>query len=84
MIQPSPQRAELQLRLASWVETPRIQHSIVVLIVINAITLGLETSPAVMAHAGSWLLALDNFVLGVFVVDRITSYNVCYTKLLRR
>ena len=71
MNQPKPasQRAESRLRLASWVETPRIQYSIVVLIVINAITLGLETSPAVMAHAGFWLLALDNFVLGVFVVE---------------
>jgi voltage-gated sodium channel len=71
MNQPKPasQRAESRLRLASWVETPRIQYSIVVLIVINAITLGLETSPTVMAHAGSWLLALDNFVLGVFVVE---------------
>jgi voltage-gated sodium channel len=66
---PSSQRAESRLRLASWVESPRVQYSIVVLIVINAITLGLETSATVMAHAGSWLLALDNFVLGVFVVE---------------
>lgn len=66
---PSSQRAESRLHLASWVETPRVQYSIVALIVINAITLGLETSPTVMAHAGSWLLALDNFVLGVFVVE---------------
>lgn len=66
---PTSQRAESRLRLAFWVETPRVQYSIVALIVINAITLGLETSPTVMAHAGSWLLALDNFVLGVFVVE---------------
>jgi voltage-gated sodium channel len=66
---PSSQRAESRLRLASWVEAPRVQYSIVVLIVINAITLGLETSPTVMAHAGSWLLALDNLVLGVFVAE---------------
>ena len=66
---PSSQRAESRLHLACWVETPRVQYSIVALIVINAITLGLETSPTVMAHAGSWLLALDNFVLGVFVVE---------------
>lgn len=66
---PASQRIESRLRLASWVESPRVQYSIVVLIVINAITLGLETSATVMAHAGSWLLALDNFVLGVFVVE---------------
>jgi voltage-gated sodium channel len=71
MKQPKPasQQAESRPRLASWVETPRIQYSIVVLIVINAITLGLETSPTVMAHAGSWLLALDNFILSVFVIE---------------
>jgi voltage-gated sodium channel len=51
------------------VEAPRVQYSIALLIVINAITLGLETSPTVMAHAGTWLLALDDLVLGVFVVE---------------
>jgi voltage-gated sodium channel len=66
---PASQRIESRLRLASWVESPRVQYSIVVLIVINAITLGLETSATVMAQAGSLLLALDNFVLGVFVVE---------------
>ena len=71
MNQPKPasSHAGSRLRLASWVESPRVQYSIVVLIVINAITLGLETSPAVMARAGSWLLALDDFVIGVFVVE---------------
>jgi len=71
MIQPESvsQHNESRLRLASWVEAPQVQYSIVVLIVINAITLGLETSATVMAQAGPWLLALDNFVLGVFVVE---------------
>jgi voltage-gated sodium channel len=61
--------ADFGPRMASWVEAPRVQYSIVVLIVLNAITLGLETSPTVMARVGSWLLALDNFILGVFVVE---------------
>ncbi len=72
MNQPSPQHAGSRLRVAAWVESPRVQYSIALLIVINAITLGLETSPAVMAHAGTWLLALDNLVLGVFVVELST------------
>ena len=67
--QPDSQRSESRLRIAAWVEAPRVQHSIVVLIVINAFTLGLETSPAVMARIGVWLLALDHFILGVFVVE---------------
>jgi voltage-gated sodium channel len=69
MNQPSPLHAGPRLRIASWVEAPRVQYSIALLIAINAITLGLETSPAVMDRAGTWLLALDNLVLGVFVVE---------------
>ncbi|MGD8629326.1 MAG: ion transporter [Gammaproteobacteria bacterium] len=69
MNQPPAQHVASRLRIAAWVEAPRVQYSIAVLIVINAITLGLETSPTVMAHAGTWLLALDDLVLGVFVVE---------------
>jgi voltage-gated sodium channel len=71
MIQTGPvsQHSTSRLRLASWVEAPQVQYSIIVLIVINAITLGLETSATVMAQAGPWLLALDNIVIGVFVIE---------------
>ncbi len=67
--EPSRNWSEMRVRVASWVEAPRVQYSIIALIVINAITLGLETSPTVMAHAGAWLLALDDFVIAVFVVE---------------
>ncbi len=62
-------RTQSRSRIASWVEAPRVQYSIIGLIVLNAITLGLETSPTVMAHVGPWLLALDKFILGVFVAE---------------
>ncbi len=65
----SPQGAGLRARIASWAEAPRFQYGIVALIVINAVTLGLETSPAVMAYVGSGLLMLDAFILGVFVLE---------------
>ena len=65
----SSQRSESRQRMAFWVESPQVQYSIVALIVINAITLGLETSATVMAYVGSWLIALDHFILGVFVVE---------------
>lgn len=51
------------------VESARFQHFIVAVIVINAITLGLETSPTIMAQAGGLLLALDRAALIVFVVE---------------
>ena len=63
------QGPESRQHMATWVEAPRVQYSIVALIVINAITLGLETSSTVMAYVGTWLLVLDHFILGVFVVE---------------
>ena len=67
--EPSFRRHALRHQVKSWVESPGVQYGIVALIVINSITLGLETSPAVMALVGSWLLAIDHFILGVFVVE---------------
>ncbi len=59
----------LRARLGAFVEHPRFTAAITALIVANAITLGLETSPAVMAVAGGWLVALDRAILAVFVVE---------------
>ncbi len=56
-------------QVANFVESPRIQRVIMALIVLNAVTLGLETSPTVMAHAGDLLHAIDRAVLAVFVVE---------------
>ncbi len=61
--------ASWRTTVRQWVEAPRIQYSIVALIAVNAVTLGLETSPDVMASIGRWLLALDHLILGVFVVE---------------
>jgi voltage-gated sodium channel len=52
-----------------WIERPRIQNGIMILIVINAIILGLETEAAVMAAYGEILVAVDQAILAVFVVE---------------
>ncbi|MDH3762325.1 MAG: ion transporter [Gammaproteobacteria bacterium] len=52
-----------------WIEHPRIQNGIMILIVINAIILGLETEAAVMAAYGEILVAVDHAILAVFVVE---------------
>ncbi len=56
-------------RALRWVEQPLVQNGIMLLIVINAIILGVETVPAVMSRHGEWLLLLDQAILGVFVVE---------------
>ena len=56
-------------KLLWLVEHPRFQRTIIVLILVNAVTLGLETSPWVMDRIGSFLLVLDRTILAVFVVE---------------
>ncbi len=56
-------------RLAAWIEQPRIQSALIVLIVANAVILGMETSPALMARWGEALVAVDHVILAVFVVE---------------
>ncbi|MCU0791685.1 MAG: ion transporter [Opitutaceae bacterium] len=58
-----------RLRLASWVESSRIQGFIVALILLNAAILGLETSPALMAEHGTWLKIADKTCLAIFCVE---------------
>jgi voltage-gated sodium channel len=59
----------LRARLLEVAEGPRVQRVVIALIVINAITLGLETSPAVMAAIGPALLTIDAAILAVFVLE---------------
>lgn len=56
-------------RLKAFLSSRRFETVISVLIVINAITLGLETVPAAMERFGSLLLILDRAILAVFVVE---------------
>jgi voltage-gated sodium channel len=52
------------------VERPGFSAFIIVVIALNAVTLGLETSPAVMATpAGAAIMAFDAFALAIFTVE---------------
>ena len=64
-------------RLAVLAEDSRFQRVIIVLIVVNAITLGLETSTAIMEAAGPALLALDHVVLAIFVAELAIRIGAC-------
>ena len=61
----------LRERVAAFIGSPRIERLIVVLIAINAVTLGLETVPAVMAAVGGPLLTIDAVILSVFVLELV-------------
>ena len=59
----------LRVRTRGFIEHPRIQGTIVVLILLNAVLLGLETWPAAMAAYGPVIVGLDKSILAIFVVE---------------
>lgn len=56
-------------RLASWVDQPRLQHVLLLLILANAAILGLESYPAIEARWKLWLVMADRTLLGIFTVE---------------
>jgi voltage-gated sodium channel len=60
---------KIRARLVEILETPLVRNGILVLIIVNAITLGLSTSETVTSTYGGFLFWFDDFVVAVFVVE---------------
>ena len=60
-------------QLKRWIESPLIRNGILVVIVINAIVLGLETSKTVEAMFGGLLSAIDAVCLWIFVAELVAK-----------
>lgn len=68
-------------RLGAFVEHSWTQRAILALILINAVVLGLETSPQIMARHGPLLIALDQVILVVFLLEigaRIAVHRLAF------
>ncbi|MGI9373633.1 MAG: ion transporter [Hyphomicrobiales bacterium] len=63
-------------RVQTVLESRKFQYSITAIIVLNAITLGLETIPQVMAAGGPLLTFLDKAILAIFVAELATKLVV--------
>jgi voltage-gated sodium channel len=61
--------AAWRVNLGRWIESPRVQHAIVAVILFNAVILGMETDRALMASSGTWLKILDKLCLGIFLLE---------------
>jgi voltage-gated sodium channel len=66
-----------------FVESVRFERAITTLIIVNAITLGLETSPTVVARVGDWLYLIDRAALGVFVVELLLRFFAYGSRFFR-
>lgn len=56
-------------KVLNFVEHSYVQSLIIILILINAIILGLETSPAIMDKIGTTLKWMDIIILKIFIVE---------------
>ena len=56
-------------RLNRLLEDARFTRFILAVIMVNAVTLGLETSEVAMAQAGDLIHLIDKICLGVFIVE---------------
>lgn len=71
--EPTP---SLRERVRRLIESGTFEKSVTALIVVNAITLGIETSPTITGRAGELLHAFDRAVLGVFVAELLLRFFV--------
>ncbi|KPQ11009.1 MAG: voltage-gated sodium channel [Saliniramus fredricksonii] len=70
-------------RIRAFVESRLLERIIMTLIAVNAVTLGLETSAWAMANFGPFLLALDQVILTIFVIEiglRLAVYRLRFFK----
>ncbi len=63
--------AERKQALRAFFESTFWERAIVILIIINAVALGLETSPTVLSYAGGLISAVDTLILAIFTVEII-------------
>ncbi len=68
-------------KLQQFIEQKRFQYTILMLIIINAVLLGMETSASLMAQYGDLILSLDKALLAIFVLElllRIYAYRLAF------
>jgi voltage-gated sodium channel len=61
----------MRSKLAAWLDQKWVVNGVVIVILINAITLGLETSKSAMAVAGPLIILIDKICLVIFVTELI-------------
>ena len=63
--------SNLRNNLFEWLNTAKVRYSILAIILLNAVTLGMETSPIIMEKYGKILSLVDNVCLTIFVIELI-------------
>ena len=70
-------------KVKHFIEYKFVQNFIIGLIILNSITIGLETSEYIMLNFGRTLLLIDNIILVVFVIEiliKLSAYGFSFFK----
>jgi len=70
--------------LRQIVESNRFKNFITIIIALNAVILGFETSPAVMEKAGTVLHILDQIAVAIFVIELLMKLAVYRLSFFKR
>ena len=70
-------------RLAAFLESDRFTVAITALILLNAVTLGLETSATAMERFGGLLKVVDTIILLIFTIEIAAKLYVYRAGFLR-
>ena len=60
---------QVRQRLQAFIDRPRFGQVITLVIMVNAVVLGMETSPYLMQRWGDLILAIDNACLVIFIAE---------------
>lgn len=77
---PAPPRRSTQAAVRDLIESARFEQAMTALIVLNAVTLGLETSPEMRSRHGDVLHAIDRAALSMFVGELAARFFVFRTR----
>ena len=72
-----------RFKIASFVEGSAFVYSITALIVINAITLGMETNKAIMADYGNVLHIIDKAILVIFTIELLLKFYAYWFRFFK-
>ncbi len=70
-------------KIKTMIESAWFQNAIMAVIVVNAVVIGLETSPALMASFGPILIALDEIAITIFVIEILLKLLVYRLQFFR-
>ncbi|MFV0254296.1 MAG: ion transporter [Beutenbergiaceae bacterium] len=78
-----PPRWYSRVALGRWIESDVVQRFVIAVIIVNAATLGFETSESVMARFGEQLHVLDQICLAIFVCELLIKLYAFRFKFFR-